>query len=504
MKESLEGRTKRGVAWSGVTTLCGQVLTFGLGVALARLLSPADFGVLAALIIFLEISSSIVSSGFVAALIQFPSIRKEHYATVWLVQLVLGSLVYFGLIVLSPFIAEFFRNELIGDVLKVLALYMFILPFISIPTAILRKAINFKASGLATLFQQLVSGGVSVTCAYVGFGVWSLVGGRLAGHLTNAIYLVNVSKWVPSWHFSLGALRDLIPYTGKMTLVNVLNDIAKNVDYVLVGRLLGAGQLGLYERAYTLMTLPLDKISNSINLVLFSAFSEAQHNIGQLQKGFLKATCVTSWFCAPVVVGLFWVAPELVTVLYGEKWIGTVAPLRIMSFAGLLLSLDSIAVSLITAMGFVGFELKRQAIYFVIMFVGVMIGSYWGLIGVATAVLVGAGIFLILLLILVRQLVKVQFVDYAIVLMPSLLGCAVMSVCLGIGRILLQNFVGTNMFTVLFTMIVVGGLSYFVYFLAMGNKPRTDVVVEVHREITHYVRSTYVWLRVTILGRIMG
>lgn len=94
--------------------------------------------------------------------------------------------------------------------------------------------------------------------------------------------------------------------------------------------------------------------------------------------------------------------------------------------------------------------------------------------------------------------------DYAIVLMPSLLGCAVMSVCLGIGRILLQNFVGTNMFTVLFTMIVVGGLSYFGYFLAMGNKPRTDVVVEVHREITHYVRSTYVWLRVTILGRIMS
>jgi teichuronic acid exporter len=501
MKESLESRTKRGMAWSGVTALCGQVLTFVMGVVLARLLSPEDFGILAALIIFLEISSSIVSSGFVAALIQFPSTRKEHYATVWLVQLVLGGGGCFGLIVLAPFIADFFRNALIGDVLKVLAVYMLILPFISIPTAILRKEINFKAPGLATLLQQFVSGGVSIACAYVGLGVWSLVSGKLAGHVTNGMALVYMSKWVPSWHFSLKALRDLFPFTGKMTLVNVLNDVAKNVDYVLVGRLLGAGQLGLYERAYSLMTLPLDKITQAMNLVLFSAFSEAQHKIAQLQKGFLKATCLTSWFCAPIVIGLFWVAPELVAVLYGEKWMGTVAPLRIMSFAGLLLSLDPIAVSLITAMGYVGFELKRQAIYFVIMVVGVMIGSYWGLNGVATAVLVGAGFFLILLLILVKKLVQVQFVDYAMVLLPSLLGCVVMSFCLGIVRVLTQNVVEWHMLIVLLMMIVVGVVSYLGYFLTMGHKPQTDVVVEVHREIMNYLSSAYVWLRVRVLAR---
>ncbi|RMH37816.1 MAG: lipopolysaccharide biosynthesis protein [Nitrospirae bacterium] len=486
MTGNLESRTKWGVFWSGLTSIGGQLVTFVMGIVLARLLDPEDFGILAALILFLEIGSTVVSSGFVAALIQCPSIEEDHYQSVWLAMMVLGGAMCAGLMALSPWVAEFFHNEMAGRVLPVLALYLLFLPSIAIPTAKLRKAIDFRTPGIGTMLQQFGGGVVAITGAWNGLGVWSLVIGRLSGHFLNLAYLLYHTRWCPSLRFRWSVVRSVLPYASKMVGVNICNDLSTNIDYVLVGRLLGAAQLGFYHRAYYLMTFPLHKVTNAVNLVLFSAFSEAQSRLDDLRHGFLKATSYTAWLCAPMAVGIMLVAPQAIEVLYGEKWLPAARPLQLMALAGVALALEPIAVSAITALGYVGAELKRQLLGIGVMTCGVLVGSLWGLEGIALAVSCGAFLLWFLLLVLAQRLIRFRFSEYLAVLLPPSLACTAMATAVLLVKALMRQAGEWTSIIQLLLMVGVGVLSYGTVFYVLKSWNLHRASREVHDEILAY------------------
>lgn len=430
MNKSVEERAKAGVFWSGSITAVSQVVSFGLGVCLARLLVPGDFGVTAGLIVFTEIAHSIVGSGFVAALIQRKDVTKEHYATAFTIQVGLAVLSYICLIAVSHWVALFFRSTTSGQVLVVMAVSVLILPFISIPTAILRREMDFRVAGLMDVGQQLSSGGTAVLLAYFGWGLWSLVWGRLVGYLAKAILMISVVRWRPRLYFRLDLGRALFSFSSKMVAANLLNDIASNIDYVMVGRFLGPTQLGFYERAYYLMILPTTRVTAAINAVFFSAFSRVNDDASALKEGVLKALYYVALVTFPVSTLLFWIAPAFIPAIYGQQWLPSVQPLQIMSFAGVLFSIEPIAASAITARGYVGFEVRRQLIYVIILILGVFIGSYWGLRGVSVAVVFAAFTFSILLLRVLRNILKITVHEVLGRVKPVLGGCVIMSLAL--------------------------------------------------------------------------
>jgi len=491
MNKSVETRTKLGVAWSAATTTIGQVLSFIMGIILARLLLPEDFGVLAAIIIFIDLGSSLVSSGLVSALIQRSSIRNEHYSTAFWVHLFLGVTTCLVLVAIAPHVGEFFHNVVVGEVLAVMAIYMLLLPFISIPTAILRKRIDFRSLGIANLIQQLINGAVSIGFAFWGWGVWSLVYGRLSGYCVNSLYLYLLVRWQPQLRISKQALKELLPFSLKVTAANILNDIAQNIAFVLVGRFIGAAQLGFYHRAYDLMTFPLTRITTSMDTVLYSAFSEVQDDRKVLKKALLKSTSYVLIICAPLLIGLFWVAPAFVYNIYGENWMGVVPPLQIMCFAGLLLAVEPLAVSLITAMGHIGFEVQRQVIYVCVMVIGGSIGSFWGIVGVAYSMLVAAVIFLILLRRLLGKFIQLSWHEYASIFVPVGIGSGIMSLVLWLYDLATRSFFSPYSVIILLTSIAMGGVTYVTYILVFASKSPNPTTKEVVQEIKQYGLAAY-------------
>jgi PST family polysaccharide transporter len=489
MNGGIEGKAKIGVAWSAATAAAGQALSFVIGVALARLLSPEDFGIFAAIIVFLEIGSSCVSSGLVSALIQHQATSPRHYSTAFVAQLVLAIAICAIFLAVSTWVGDFFHSPVAGQVLAVLSVYFLILPFISIPTAFLRRQIDFRSTGLADAVQQLVSGSVAVLLAWLGWGVWSLVYGRLIGYGMSAAQLAYCANWRPQLDFDRAALRDLLPFSMRVTLANIVNDVAAKIDYVLVGRLLGPVQLGLYHRAYYLMTLPLNRVTSSLNVVLYPAFSQLQHDERALKESLLKATCYASLFGFPAVVGLFWIAPGFVISIYGEAWSGSVTPLRIMCAAGLLLIVEPIAVSAIIAKGFVGVEVKRQLIYFCALLLGVTIGSYWGIVGVACGVSLASALFFVLLQRLLWSCFGLTWKQYAAVLAPASRGCLALSFALALYQLVAAKAFGAYSITTLATSVSLGTGVYFAYLLRDRDRWSHGPAAKVLQEVEEAART---------------
>lgn len=491
MNLELEKRTKIGVAWSTLTQGMCQVFSFGLGVILARVLVPEDFGVFAAILIFNEVASSIVSSGIVTALIQRKDVQESHYSTALMMQIVLGILACFTLAAVSSWVGDFFHNPLAGRVLRVMSLYLLILPFIAIPTAMLRKQINFRSTGIAEITQQLAGGLLSVALALGGWGVWSLVYGRLIGNALMAFHLAYLARWRPRFHFARQAQRDLFSFGAKVVLVNILNDLASNVDYLLVGRFLGPAQLGFYSRAYYLMTLPVTRITAVMNNVLFSAFAAVQEDEAALKNGLLKAICYISLITFPLLTGLFWVAPAFIHVIYGDKWMASVLPLQIMCFAGMLFSVEPVAVSAITARGFIGLEVRRQFFYLLVLLAGVFIGSYWGILGVSFAVVAASLIFMVMLQQLLDRLLRVSWRELLAILAPSIFACQGMCVVLISFREIARKYFPVDSVAMLLGSVLLGSLWYLAYFLFFRWGKSHPVAREALEEIKAYRKKGY-------------
>lgn len=476
MTESIEAKARAGVLWNGFATGISQVISFALGVLLARLLLPEHFGTVAAIIIFTEMGHSITSSGIVTALVQRKEIREEHYSTALTVQASLAIAVFLTLLALSPRIGLFFRNGLIGEVLAVTSISVLILPFVSIPTAILRKQIDFRSTGMSGIGQQLSNGLTSVTLAYFGWGVWSIVYGRLAGFAVQALHLAYLTRWRPRFRFDRQAGRDLFTFSVRVVLVNILNDIANNVGNFVVGRLLGPTQLGFYHRAYYLMSLPVSRISETINVVVFSAFSAIQDDPSRLRAGLLKATCYVSLIAFPALVGLFWVSPAFIPMLYGEKWMPTVVPLQILTLAGILVSVEPTAVSAIIAKGSVVLEVRRQFVYVAVLLITVSFGSYWGIPGVAYAVLLTTILSFILLQRLLKRVVGLPFREFAAVLRPAVVACGIMSLVLLLYQQIAQSVFDSRSFTMLVSSTMIGAISYGVTLLFVASRTENLIV----------------------------
>jgi O-antigen/teichoic acid export membrane protein len=502
MSADIESRTRRGVAWSAVTSVLGQLATFVFGIVLARLLAPEDFGYLAAIIIFVEIGSSVVSSGFVSALIQHPSVNETHYSSVMVAGLVMGITGSLILVGISPWVGELFQNGLVGQVLSVMSAYLVILPFITIPTAQLRKQLDFRSTGIVEVVQQMTTGGLSVCLAYFGWGVWSLVFGRLWGNVCLVVCLSRLARWTPRFRFDSRAFSELLPLSFNVAAANILNDISQNIGFSLIGRLLGANSLGLYHRAYYLMTLPLTRITNAVNNVLYSAFAEVQTDPHRAKRGLLKSTCYVAMVSNPILIGLLFIAPSLIHTFYGDKWMGVVPPLQILCLAGVLFAVEPLAVSLITAMGYAGFEVRRQVIYLLVMVTGVVAGSRWGLVGVAWAVVGASIVFLFLLQRLLHRLVNLSFSEYVAVMIPSFVGCAVMAGTLLTYQRLMPDAIPPLSPAMLVTSMSLGAVTYGLYVYSLGPRTNNAIAGEVINEMRQYARDALSMVMALSTGRL--
>lgn len=460
---SLARSTAWGAAWTGIASVSTSLLRLAILAILARLLAPADFGLLTAATFFIDLSNIIHELGFSAAVIQKRATDDQLLSTAFWSSLGMGGGLWLVLTAASPLVAWFYRNPAVQPVLMVLATTFVIMPLGLLQKVLLQKGLDFRRLALAEVGAVLAMGALSIGLAWQGLGVWSLVWGSIAQRVAEVVLLWLLHPWRPARAWSGAAFGELFGFGANVVGERIANYLNNNLDYLLVGRLLGEAALGYYSFAFQLVTLPLTRVSILISRVTFPAFSLVQDEEERLQRGYLTTVRYIALLTFPLIVGLFWTAPELLRLIGdGPKWDPALLPLRIMCPAGMIKAVVTTVGSILKARGRPDIGFRWNAATLVVTAVALLIGARFGIVGVAWAVTLLSLLLAPIIQAIANRLIGLSWPRYGRALRPALLGSAAICASLGLLRLLNTWALNWSPLPLLVVSILCGGGAYLV------------------------------------------
>ena len=319
--------------WSAVERFSVQGIQFILTIIIARLVSPSDYGLIAMLGIFLAIAQTFIDSGFSNALIQKQDRTEADFSTVFYFNIVVGVVVYLLLYLCSPFIASFYNEPKLDLVTKVVGLNLIISSFSVVQRAKLTIALNFKLQAVASLIAVIISGGIGVYMAYVGYGVWAIAIQALLNNFLNTVLLWVVTKWVPKFCFSWMSFRILFNFGSKLLLSGLLHTIYTNLYNIVIGKKFSAMELGYYNQAYTIAFFPSNSIMSIMSRAIYPIQCSIQDDDERLKNIFLQYLRISVYVIFPLMIGICVLAKPFVLLILTEKWLSMVPLLQIMCIA---------------------------------------------------------------------------------------------------------------------------------------------------------------------------
>ena len=341
----------KGSKWVFLSSVLSKSFQFITTVILARLLLPADFGIIAIAQIIIGVVSLFQDMGMTQALIQKKENIEESADTVFLFNIFWSLILYIAVFIAAQYIGAFFGNNEAVTVLRVLCLSFLFQPFNIISNALMKKEFYFKRLFNITLWPAIFSSLASIILAYFGFGVWALVLGILTGNLLNAVFAWLSISWRPAFKFNMGIVKDMLNFGGAISMQNVIIWFENTFDDILVGRWLGTPLLGVYRLGYNIAIIPASQIAGPINDVVYSTFVKLQDNKADLKRFFLYIIKYVSLITFPVGAFLFTASGILVTTVLGEKWSESIQVIQFVSVYGTIGSITFVIPTLCRAVG---------------------------------------------------------------------------------------------------------------------------------------------------------
>lgn len=351
MSESLKSKTLHGVFWSAIDVFGRQGIQFVISIVLARILVPADFGLIGMLTIFFGIAQSFVDSGFGTALIQKKNPTKEDYSTVFFFNILVGLVFYAILFLCAPIIADFYKQPLLLNLTRFLGLNIIINSFSLVQANIFAKQIDFKSTTKISLITVIFSGIVGIFLAYHGFGVWSLAIQQILSAILNSFLLWLLSKWRPAFLFSLSSLKTMFKFGSRLLASGLLEVVFTNIYNIIIGKAFSAKQLGFYTQAQKIQTIPSNLVGNTVSRVTFSIFSSIQEDNLRLKQGYRKTIKIIVFIVFPLMFGLIVVAKPLIKILLTDKWLPSVIFFQLLCIVGIFYTLSSINLNILNVKG---------------------------------------------------------------------------------------------------------------------------------------------------------
>lgn len=331
---NLKTQVTSGILWSGGARIAQQILQFGLSVILARLLSPAEYGLMAMVMVFTGFAGMLADAGFNPALVQRKDLRQEHIHTVFWITLGSGFLLTTVTFLLAPLLAAFFKTPTLAPIFQAISLNFIFGGLGNVPSALLQRRMEFRLIAKVEIGALIISGVMGVAMAMTGMGVWSLVGQSLASALLIGVFRCWASRWLPKPIFCRTAFKEIWEFSGSLYGFNFINYWGRNADNLIVGKFFGAPALGAYNRAYALMLLPITQINSIISQVIFPALSSIQGDKERVKRIYLRAIGIVTFLGFPIMMGLMVVAKPFVLTVYGPKWIEVAGILQILAPVG--------------------------------------------------------------------------------------------------------------------------------------------------------------------------
>lgn len=390
MTDDLKTKTAKGVGWGFADNILGLGITAAANIILARILSPADFGIIGMTAIFMTLSTSLVDSGFTGALTRKKYAVKADFDTVFYFNLAVSCLLYAVLFFCSPFIARFFREPILVPVIRILGISLVINAFGIVQKIILVRRIDFRTQAWISLVSSFAAAVAAVVMAFYGFGVWSLVVLQVGKLAVNTILLWSVSKWHPGLCFSRKSFRDMFSFGGRLLITSIISAIWSEMYSFIIGKMYSSSVLGQYSRADKVKNMVTSNVSSVMQKVsypvLASIQDEGERQINVYRK-VLKTTVLISF---TAVFGVWAVAGPFILTFFGDQWLPAVGYLRIMCFSGLFLPLMMCSANVINADGRSDITLVLEILKTVMGLIPVVFGIIfsveallWSMVGVS-------------------------------------------------------------------------------------------------------------------------
>ena len=331
--DNLKSETISGVKWTAIEKFSTQIVNFLLGLLLARLLSPSDFGTIGMLGIFMAISGTFIDSGFSSALIRKPEISDKDYSTAFYFNIVVGLLCYAIMFVCSPLIARFFDMPILNGIVKVYSVTLFINSLTSVQYAKLNRELNFKLQARISFVSALVTGILGVVLAYLGLGVWALVWQSIASAVLRAALLWIFAHWRPTSRFSKESFKYLFSFGSKLLAAGLLHTLYSNLSTLAIGKFYTSSDLGYYSRGNQFATLPSSNITGILQKVTFPLLAKIQDDDERLIAVYRKYIRVTSCGIFFLMTLLAALAKPLICLLLTDKWADAAIYCQLFCFA---------------------------------------------------------------------------------------------------------------------------------------------------------------------------
>ena len=319
--DSLTSKAKSGFIWKFLEKFVATGVQFVLGIVIARIISPEEYGIVGELVIFTQLCDVIILQGVTSALIQKKNADQVDYSSVFFVNLAVSLILYVILVVTSPLMVIYFKQPVLKEMMPIFGLIVIVGAFGAVPNAVLSKALDFKKSFFRNLSNYGVQAVVGITFALNGFGAWSVVWSKLAGTLVGVIVLSITVGWKPSKTFSFARIKGLFGYGSKVLVTNLLNTLFNNIQPLIVGGFFSSGMLGYYQRGQQIPSAIMTAVDGSLNEVLFPTLSNIQDQKERLKLMMRRSMTVSMFIVFPFLFGLIVTAEPLIRVLLKDKWI---------------------------------------------------------------------------------------------------------------------------------------------------------------------------------------
>lgn len=374
-----------GLVWTFVQQFGQQLIGFIVSVILARVLLPAEFGLIGMISIFFGIGKVLLDGGLTQSIIRSKDLDQVDYSTVFFFNLFASIVIYVIVYLLAPFVANFYEQPLLIPVTRLYCLTFIFAGFGAVQQARLTRKMQFKIQTLMTVPATVIGGIVGVSMAYLGYGVFSLVWSQLITSFVSAAQLWFYTKWTPSFQFSFIKFKDHWNYGYKLTISNLLNKVFQNLYLIIIGKYFSASQVGFYTRADTTTKLPVVNISNALNKVTFPMFATIQDDNIRLKRVYKQLMQMVVFVIAPTLIFMAVLAEPIFRFLFTEKWLPAVPYFQILCLSGILQPVHTYNLNVLKVKGRSDIFLKVSMINKVITIVGILVGIQFGIFGLLYA-----------------------------------------------------------------------------------------------------------------------
>ena len=455
MSDNLKKRTLSGLVWQFMERCGSQGVQFVISVVLARLLTPEDFGIIGLLTVFVTIANVFVEGGFGASLVQKKDSDDTDFSTVFFFSLGFSGVLYVILFFAAPLIASFYNEPILTNMVRVMALSLFMGAINTVQKANVSKRMQFKKFFFATISGTIASAVVGISMAYMGFGAWALIGQHLSKQVFDTIVLWFISGWRPKWIFSFVKLKRLFSFGWKILCSSLIDSIYNNIYSLIIGKFYSSADLGYYNKGKSYSYLIIENINTSINNVLFPVISSVQENLEKVKAITRRAIKTSTFIIFPAMSGIAAIATPLIKLMLTEKWLPCVPYLQFCCFSYAFWPVHTANLQAIKAMGrsdvFLKLEIIKKITGVIILVVTIPHGLYIMMVGRCVSTVLSS----VINAFPNKKLLNYSYFEQVKDIMPAfLLSVVMVFVVLMVGRL------NINMLPLMIIQIIAGALVY--------------------------------------------